>query len=119
MTDTALARTPEPPYWAVIFTSLRTPEDAEGYGRMSEAMNALARRQPGFLGVESARDANSGITVSYWASEESIRAWKHIAAHQIAQNTGRERWYSDYVLRVAKVERSYTLATSPQEGLQR
>ena len=62
---------------------------------------------------------NSGITVSYWASEEAIRAWKHIAAHQIAQNTGRGRWYSDYVLRVAKVERSYTLATSPHEGLQR
>lgn len=117
MTDTALARTPEPPYWAVIFTSVRTTEDAEGYARMSEAMNALARKQPGFLGVESARDESTGITVSYWASEEAIRAWKHLVAHQIAQRTGRDRWYADYVLRVAKVERAYTLSTSPQEGL--
>ncbi len=114
-----LATTPSPPYWAVIFTSRRNDRDAEGYDRMAEAMVELAQRQPGFLGVESARDVTGvGITVSYWVSEDAIHAWKRVAAHRVAQQTGRSRWYEDYVLRIAKVERAYTLATSPREGLE-
>lgn len=105
-----IAATPEPPYWAVIFTSLRTDVD-EGYGPMSEAMAALAAQQPGFLGVESAREG-VGITVSYWRDLESIAAWKAVLKHQAAQRNGRERWYSDYCTRIARVERDYTLETS-------
>ena len=113
-----LARTPEPPYWVVMFTSQRTPEDGEGYGRMAEAMAALAAKQPGYLGIESARDAEGlGITLSYWASEQAIHDWKRVAAHTEAQRLGHERWYADFSLRVAKVERAYTKATSPHAGL--
>ncbi len=113
-----IARTPKPPYWAVIFTSRRTDADAEGYAAMATAMADLAARQPGYLGVESARGADGvGITVSYWASEEAMRAWKHVAAHVGAQRAGRERWYADYVTRIARVERDYTLADSPRDGL--
>jgi heme-degrading monooxygenase HmoA len=102
-----LATTPEPPYYAVIFTSLRTEGD-RGYGQMAERMVTLASQQPGFLGVESARtEGGLGITVSYWASEEAIVGWKAQADHQLAQQTGRRVWYSDYQLRVAKVEREY------------
>jgi heme-degrading monooxygenase HmoA len=108
--DVALKRialTPKPPYYAVIFTSLRTEAD-QGYGRMAERMEELAARQPGFLGIESARTPDGlGITVSYWASEEAIIAWKAQADHRIAQKTGQKVWYSDYHLRVAKVERDY------------
>jgi heme-degrading monooxygenase HmoA len=103
----ALAKAPEPPYYAVIFTSLRT-EGERGYGRMAERMVELAAQQPGFLGVESARNPGGlGITVSYWASEEAIAAWKANAEHQIAQETGKRTWYADYCVRVAKVEREY------------
>lgn len=103
----ALAKTPEPPYYAVIFTSLRT-EGERGYGRMAERMVELAAQQPGFLGVESARNPGGlGITVSYWASEEAIVAWKANAEHQIAQETGKKAWYADYSVRVARVEREY------------
>ena len=102
-----VAMTPEPPYYAVIFTSLRT-EGERGYGRMAERMAELAAQQPGFLGVESARNPGGlGITVSYWASEEAILAWKANAEHQIAQETGKKTWYADYSVRVAKVEREY------------
>lgn len=102
-----IARTPEPPYYAVIFTSLRSEGD-RGYGKMSERMNELAAQQPGFLGIESARTPDGlGITVSYWASEEVIRAWKTHADHRIAQETGQKLWYSNYHLRIAKVEREY------------
>ena len=102
-----IATTPEPPYYAVIFTSLRTEGD-RGYGHMAERMVELAAQQPGFLGVESARTADGlGITVSYWSSEEAIAAWKAQAEHKIAQATGQRVWYSDYQLRVAKVEREY------------
>jgi heme-degrading monooxygenase HmoA len=106
----ALARTPEPPYYAVIFTSRRT-EDDRGYGAMAEKMVALAAQQPGFLGVESARGADGlGITVSYWRDEASIAAWKRDTQHQAAQRGGKETWYSDYAVRVAKVERAYGAA---------
>jgi heme-degrading monooxygenase HmoA len=101
-----LAPTPEPPYYAVIFTSLRTDVD-DGYGVTSDRMVELASGQPGFLGVESARDANGlGITVSYWESEEAIANWRRHAEHRIAQETGRKQWYTEFVTRVAKVERA-------------
>lgn len=101
-----LANTPEPPYYAVIFTSLRTAGD-EGYGRMSDRMVELAAKQPGFLGVESAREANGlGITVSYWKDEDSIQAWKAHLEHAVAQRLGKEKWYAAYSLRVARVERA-------------
>lgn len=96
---------PRPPYWAVIFTSTRTPRDAEGYGRAAERMLELAREQPGFLGVESARGADGvGITVSYWRSREAIEAWKRDAEHLRVQARGRAVWYADFDLRVARVE---------------
>ena len=110
----SFAETVEPPYVAVIFTSLRTPDDAEGYGRMAEAMEELASRQPGYLGIEAARE-DLGITVSYWADEDSARAWKQVAAHGAAQRRGRERWYADYRVRIATVTREYSLSTSDLE----
>ncbi|MFM2056267.1 MAG: hypothetical protein RLY71_652 [Pseudomonadota bacterium] len=104
---TAFARTPEPPYVAVIFTSLRTALDAAGYATMADRMVELAAQQPGFLGVESVRDAQGfGITVSYWTTLEAIAAWKMNLEHQGAQQAGRSAWYEHFELRVAKVERA-------------
>jgi heme-degrading monooxygenase HmoA len=101
------ATTPQPPYYAVIFTSLRTEGD-HGYEAMADAMFELALQQPGCLGAESARGPDGlGITVSYFADEASIRAWKQNAKHLVAQRLGRERWYSHYELRIARVERAY------------
>jgi len=90
------------------FTSLRTDGD-NGYGEMAIEMVELAKEQPGFLGVESAREPNAiGITVSYWEPEEAIRLWKENARYRIAQKLGREKWYESFVTRVSKVERTYT-----------
>jgi len=100
-----IAKTPAPPYYAVIFSSLRTQGD-NGYGKMAEAMEQLARTQPGFLGIESARDG-LGITVSYWKSLESIAAWKQNAQHLVAQRRGRELWYEEFKVRICRVERDY------------
>lgn len=102
----SLASTPQPPYWAVIFTSRRTDGD-QGYAAMAEQMERLARAQPGFLGIESARDDGCGITVSYWQSPEAITAWKANVDHLAAQRAGRARWYAEYTVRVCKVERAY------------
>ncbi|MBC8026658.1 MAG: antibiotic biosynthesis monooxygenase [Steroidobacteraceae bacterium] len=101
------AATPAPPYFAVIFTSRRTAVD-EGYGSMADRMVELASQQPGFLGVESARGADGlGITVSYWASEAHIAAWKANAEHRVAQVGGNKKWYEHFEVRIAKVERAY------------
>ena len=101
----AIADTPEPPYYAVIFTSLQSG-DIEGYQATAERMLELAARQPGYLGVESAREG-IGITVSYWKDLESIRRWRADAEHREAQRSGRTRWYAEYRTRIALVERDY------------
>jgi len=101
----AIAATPAPPYYAVIFTSLRTDGD-NGYGKMAEAMEKLAATQPGFLGIESARDG-LGITVSYWESLDAIAAWKANARHLVAQLRGRDTWYEEFKVRICRVERDY------------
>ncbi len=106
MSKDAFAATPAPPYYAVIFTSLRADADHAAYDAMASAMDALAARQPGYLGIESAREG-IGITVSYWQSLEAIAAWKRNAEHQVAQRLGREKWYAGFRLRIAKVEREY------------
>jgi heme-degrading monooxygenase HmoA len=99
------AATPEPPYLAVIFSSQRAPGD-RGYAVMAERMVELAQTQPGFLGVESARDAEGfGITVSYWKDEASIAAWKANAEHAVAQRLGWEHWYAAFRVRLCRVER--------------
>jgi heme-degrading monooxygenase HmoA len=98
-------KTPEPPYYAVIFTSIRTEGD-NGYDEMAARMVDLAKQQSGFLGIESARE-DLGITVSYWEDIESIGNWKANTEHLEAQNGGRKAWYSSFKVRIAKVERDY------------
>lgn len=103
-----LSATPEPPYYAVIFTTVYQ-DDLTGYAEMGEDMYALASQMPGFLGIEGADAEGSGeISVTYWRDEASIRAWKDKAEHLVAQKLGRERWFERYVIRIAKVERAYT-----------
>lgn len=102
-----IANTPHPPYYAVIFTSTRTDGD-NGYAAMSDDMVRLASEQPGFLGIESARE-EVGITVSYWSDLESIKRWKANVSHIKAQKLGRQSWYSAFKVRICKVERDYGL----------
>lgn len=103
------ANTPPPPYYAVIFTSKRKEGD-KGYREMAERMMELAAQQPGFLGVESARD-QIGITVSYWKDLESIKQWKENANHREAQRLGHKTWYSAFKTRICKVEREYSMTS--------
>jgi heme-degrading monooxygenase HmoA len=100
-----IASTPAPPYYAVIFTSIKSDEH-DGYEEMSEKMMQLARQQEGFLGVESARN-DTGITVSYWKNLSSIKTWKKHTEHLFAQQLGREKWYRLYKTRICLVERDY------------
>jgi heme-degrading monooxygenase HmoA len=107
MTNSSFARLPAPPYYAVIFSSQRTPGE-NNYDPMADRMAELASGQPGYLGVESVRGADGfGITVSYWASIEAIAAWQAHAEHRIAQATGKKLWYEHYEVRIAHVERAY------------
>ena len=108
MSDAKLATTPQPPYYAVIFSSVRTAQDDQGYAAAADRMVQLASEQPGYLGVDSVRDATGvGITVSYWSSEAAIAAWRRHAEHTVVREQGRKSWYVEYELRVAKVERAY------------
>lgn len=100
-----ISQIPTPPYYAVIFTSVRTEGD-RGYAATAERMVELAKQQEGFLGVESARN-EVGITVSYWRDLEAIRRWKENSEHSFARGKGREEWYKSFKVRISRVERDY------------
>mmetsp|Transcript_45013 Transcript_45013/g.106927 ORF Transcript_45013/g.106927 Transcript_45013/m.106927 type:complete len:147 (+) Transcript_45013:60-500(+) len=106
---------PEPPYWAVIFTT-RLREPATGYHATAEAMEKLAEGQPGYLGIESARGADGiGVTVSYWRAKEDFEKWRHVTQHSKARDRGRSDWYDFYELRYAKVE--HAVGWSREDGV--
>ena len=100
------ANTPQPPYYAAIFSSTHTGNH-EGYAEDTETILALAQQQPGFLGIEATGDDELSIAVSYWDSDESIQAFKQLAEHLVIQERGRESYYRSYKVRVARVERDY------------
>ncbi|QTF08972.1 antibiotic biosynthesis monooxygenase [Brenneria izadpanahii] len=107
MRDDNFARLPDPPYFAVVFSSQRTEGD-NGYNAMSARMAELAMQQAGYLGAESARDQQGfGITVSYWDSLDAIKRWKSHSEHRIAQEFGISDWYQHYELRIAEVKYAY------------
>ncbi|GMA64864.1 antibiotic biosynthesis monooxygenase [Alicyclobacillus fastidiosus] len=100
-----IAKTPKPPYYAVIFTSNPTEND-NGYEDMASEMVELVKNQPGFLGAESVENG-LGILVSYWDSFEAIRNWKSDSRHQVAQTRGKTEWYKACKTRICKVEHDY------------
>ena len=100
-----IANTPKPPYYTVIFTSVKSNDN--GYAEMSDKMVELVEKQSGFLGFESAK-GEIGITVSYWESVEAIQDWYDNSEHKEAQSKGRSDWYDSYSVRIAKVEREYS-----------
>lgn len=100
-----ISNTPHPPYYAVIFSSVRTNDNA-GYAETNAFMNELALQQKGFLGMENA-SSDIGISISYWSNLEAIKKWKENLDHQKAQVEGQKTWYRQYKVRIAKVERDY------------
>ena len=93
---------------AVIFVSIRNDTDAAGYGEATAAMGALAAAQPGYRGVDSAREAGGmGITVSYWADDAAAIAWRDHPEHTAIRERGRALWYNSYLVNVARIERAY------------
>lgn len=108
MNSAGFAQTPQPPYYAVIFSSRRNGRGDADYATAAERMFALVQQQPGFLGAESVRDADGfGITVAYFDSEENIRHWRNHAEHAVVRERGKREWYEHFEVRVAKVERAY------------
>lgn len=115
--ESQIANTPDPPYTAVIFRSVRS-SDSTGYAEMADEMERLASEQPGYLGIESSADHVAGLTVSYWATDDDARRWKAVGAHFAAQHIGAERWYADYIVRVATVHRDYRRRDHTPRGQQ-
>ena len=93
---------------AVVFVSIRNDADVAGYDQAAMAMDALAAVQPGYRGVDSARQAGGmGITISYWADNAAAIAWRDNPEHTAIRERGRALWYDRYSVTVARVERGY------------
>ena len=100
----------------MIFTNHRAgwgdADTDRDYAAAATRMEALAATIPGFLGLDSVRaPSGDGITVSYWADEAAIAAWRNHPEHLDTQARGRHEWYEAYELRVARVERDATFPT--------
>ncbi|MBS4190392.1 antibiotic biosynthesis monooxygenase [Bacillus sp. FJAT-49705] len=96
-------------YYAAIFTSQRTEHNSERYESMSDNLAELVKAQPGFIRIESViNNEGYGITISYWVSLEAIQKWKANTTHQLAQQKGKETWYSQYNVQICKVVREYS-----------
>ncbi|MFI8188373.1 antibiotic biosynthesis monooxygenase family protein [Streptomyces sp. NPDC085946] len=105
-----------PPYYAVVFTSVRTDDD-DGYGETADRMEELVRGIPGFLGMDHARTPGGlSITVGYFRDAAAVERWRADAEHRTAQRRGRTQWYERYTLHVAKVERSHTFERAGAEA---
>ncbi|MFD4672674.1 antibiotic biosynthesis monooxygenase family protein [Lentzea sp. NPDC058450] len=102
----------EPPYYAAIFTTVRT-QDQTGYAETNARMEELVRDIPGYLGMDHAQNPGGlGITVGYFRDAEALEQWRTDAEHRVAQKRGRADWYESYTLHVAKVERSHGFTRS-------
>lgn len=100
-------KTPKPPYYAVIFTSIRTQVD-DGYSELNDELYAEAMKLDGYYGSETLRDENGfGVAVLYWRSMEDIQEWSKYQKHLRAKKLGKEKWYEGWKVRIAKVEREY------------
>ncbi len=91
---------------AVIFMS-RLRDPAPGYAETAERMVELASSMPGFIGIRSMRDADgSGITISWWRSEEDIAHWREHPEHLEAQRRGQEEWYESWHIEICHVKKA-------------
>lgn len=100
-----VSKTPKAPYYAVIFTSIRTTGD-NGYGELAEKMAQLSAEQDGFLGMEHAASDGLSITICYWDSLDAIAKWRENSEHKVAQMKGYETFYQSFATRICKVERN-------------
>ncbi len=82
-----LAKTPKPPYYAVIFTSIRNANEND-YDETAAKMAELSAARTGFLGMEHAASDGLSITVCYWESREAIAACREYVEHKLSQAYG-------------------------------
>lgn len=108
----AAGQSDDSPCYAVIFSATRT-ENLAGYDEMDKSLTEMARRQPGFMGLESIQQGDRSITISYWQSLEAIQNWKNQAQHQEAQKLGQQRWYANYRIQICRIERAYSFNKKP------
>ena len=101
-----IARTPAPPYYAVIAPAVLST-DVSGYPEMALRLMEVAREVDGFLGIESCFQGRFTLAVSYWRSLEAIDAWRAHARHRVAKDMGKTKWFDAYFTRIARVERDY------------
>ncbi len=94
------------PYFAVIFTS-KSSDNTKGYEEMAKKMDELVKSQEGFIGLESVKEGQEGITVSYWKSMEAIKNWSMNERHAAAKKGGKETWYDSFNVRICEVVREY------------
>lgn len=106
----------EPPYYAVVFTSVRARDD-NGYAETAERMEELVKEVPGYLGMDHARTPGGlSITVGYFRDLTAIEEWRDDLEHRAAQKQGRAHWYEAYSVHVAKVERGHTFRLADADG---
>lgn len=103
-----ISKTPTPPYYAVVFTSINANVDHTEHTEMYGRLVKLAETYEGYLGIEPARNADgTGVAAVYFRDLKAVDEWAKDPEHQVAKRKGREVWYSHYMIRICRVERAY------------
>lgn len=86
-------------YVNVFRSRKRADLDAEAYGADAARMEALARKQKGFISFRSYKaDDGETLSMSEWETEEDARAWGRHADHLTVQTLGRQNYYESYTV---------------------
>jgi heme-degrading monooxygenase HmoA len=100
----------------VVFRSRKSPGiDTADYAADSQAMQSLARAQPGYFSFKSYTSQDGeDIDLSEWESEAAALNWGRHMEHRAVQAKGRDAYYESYTLfacddpRTHRFERSET-----------
>ncbi|WP_440056403.1 antibiotic biosynthesis monooxygenase family protein (plasmid) [Pseudoalteromonas sp. T1lg65] len=93
--------------YAVIFKAKPGKQDS-GYNEMVKRMRELAFDKYGCIDFIAASDDEYEVTISYWEDEEAIKRWKSDPEHALAQQRGREKWYTSYSVQILEMKRQYS-----------
>ena len=99
---------------AVIFEAWVSEEARAEYLDLAADLRPLLEPLDGFLSIERFQSLNEPgkvLSLSFWRDEEAIAKWRNLPEHRRAQSAGRDHVFADYHLRIAAVQRNYTMAS--------
>ena len=96
----------------VIFEVEPKAELAQDYFDLAAKLRPELEKIDDFMSIErfaSLSDDGKFLSLSFWRDEAAIAHWREHAEHRLAQTVGKQKIFHNYRIRVATVDRDYSL----------